>query len=185
MSGNGPAVDKRSLRTRNQIASALISLGHGGGLDRLTVRQLADAAGISRSTFYAHFPSLEDYLAESFGNMLERLAEHAARPPGQDARLLATEAILDHIASAPAYVAEISRSKYRPRMLRRGEDRLQLHVQRRLKVLRPNLNTTSRAATSRFVAGAFVALLREWMESGMKKPAADLRQQFEELTARL
>ena len=179
-------IDERAMRTRNSIAHAVIRIGQERGVDRLTVGELAREAGISRSTFYAHFGSLEHYLAQSFGNMVEGHASHAAHQAGpDDTRLLHIRSILDHVASAPAYVAHISRSRYRPGMLLAGEDRLRRFVERRLSALRPQLGSAERSAIACFVAAGFIGLLRDWMEGGMKRPPDVVQHQFEAMIARL
>lgn len=179
-------VDRRAIRTRNNIARAVIRLGQELGLDRLTVGQLSEAAGVSRSTFYAHYGSLEDYLSRSFATMLENMAAHAEHRAGPaDQRLLQCELILDHVAAAPGYVAVISQSRYRPRMLIAGEERLRRVLEARLQVFRPRLTAGARSDAARFVAGGFIAMLRHWMESGMTTPPAEFRARFEALIDRI
>src|SRR5687768_3577123 len=161
-------VDRRAIRTRNSIARAVIRLGQEGGLDRLTVGALSRAAGVSRSTFYAHYGSPDDYPSQSLAAMLANLSAHAQQRRGPvDPRLLQCELILDHIAAAPGYVDVISRSRYRPRMLAAGEERLRRVVESRLQLFRPRQAAGARSDTARFVAGGFIAMLRHWMESGM------------------
>ncbi len=179
-------VDRRAIRTRNSIARAVIRLGQELGVDRLTVRDLSQAAGVSRSTFYAHYGSLEDYLSRSFAAMLENMAMHAEHRAGpDDQRVLQCELILEHIAAAPGYVAVISRSRYRPRMLIAGEERLRRVVERRLELFRPRLTPVARSDAARFVAGGFVAMLRHWMESGMATTPGEFRTRFEALIDRI
>ena len=82
-------VDERVLRTRANIADAVIRIGQERGVDDLTVGELVREAGISRSTFYAHFGNLEHYLSQSFANMVEGMAAHGAYDAGPgDTRLL-------------------------------------------------------------------------------------------------
>src|SRR3954471_23818999 len=66
-----PIVDERTARTRAKIAHAIIGLGRQQPIDSITVGQLSREAGISRSTFYAHYGSLRDYLTRSYARMLE------------------------------------------------------------------------------------------------------------------
>lgn len=186
MSGNCSSIDERALRTRNSIAAAVIRLGPRRGVDRITVGELAVEAGISRSTFYAHFGSFEDYLARSFAGMVERLAEKAAsETTGPDAPLLCTQHILAHIHAAPQYVAAITRSRHRPTMLAAGEERLTVHLETRLRTLRPTLDRRRRATLARFVAAGFIGMLRSWMEGGMPRSPDDLRGEFEAMIAAL
>lgn len=179
-------IDERVLRTRNSIAHAVIRLGQEQGVDRLTVGQLSREAGISRSTFYSHFGSLEHYLAQSFATMVEGCALHEAGQAGPgDRRLLHVRMILDHAASAPRYAAQISKSRHRPAMLLAGEDSLSSHVERRLQMLRPALSGPDRSVLARFVAAGFIGLFRDWMTSGMKRSPETVERQFGALIAPL
>jgi AcrR family transcriptional regulator len=186
MSRKMTAIDERALRTRSNIARAVIRIGQERGVDDLTVGELAREAGIGRSTFYAHFGSLEEYLSQSFANMVEGMAAHDAHEAGPaDRRILHVRRILDHIAAAGRYADEISQSRHRPRMLAAGEERLRRHVESRLARLRPHLAESDRAALARFVASGFISVLRSWMERGRKQPAEAMQQQFEAIIDRL
>jgi AcrR family transcriptional regulator len=186
MSRKSTAIDERALRTRSNIARAVIRIGQERGVDDLTVGELAREAGISRSTFYAHFGSLEQYLSQSFANMVEGMAAHDAREAGpDDQRILHVRRILDHVAAAGRYADEITQSRHRPRMLAAGEERLRRQVEGRLARLRPTLAESERAALARFVAAGFIALLRSWMERGRRQSPEAVQRQFEAITARL
>jgi AcrR family transcriptional regulator len=51
----GDSDDARAVRTRAEIARALIALMHEKGFDNISVREICARAGVGRSTFYAHF----------------------------------------------------------------------------------------------------------------------------------
>jgi AcrR family transcriptional regulator len=180
------AIDERVFRTRNNIARAVIRIGRERGVDSLTVGELAREAGISRSTFYAHFGSLEHYLSRSFAAMVEGMAAQGAREAGPgDMRMLHVRRILDHVAAAGAYAHAISRSRHRPRMLAAGEERLRHYLDIRLTAIRPHLSESDRGALARFVAAGFIATLRCWMERGMAQSPEAMQRQFEDITGRL
>src|SRR6185312_7605439 len=69
-------IDKRARRTRELLAEALLSLGAQGALDALAVGDLTEEAGVSRSTFYQHFASKDDFLVRSWVDLLGRV-KHA------------------------------------------------------------------------------------------------------------
>ena len=186
MSRKVRAIDERVLRTRTNIARAVIRIGQERGVDDLTVGELAREAGISRSTFYAHFGSLQQYLAQSFAYMIEGHAAHGARAAGPaDTRLLHIRPILDHVYGAGRFADAIAHSRHRARMLAAGEEGLRRHVGRRLIALRPGLNDSERATLARFVAAGFIAMLRSWMERGRREAPEEVQRQFEEIIARL
>lgn len=52
---------------RRQIQEAVIRVGTESGMDGITVRDVAEAAGVAPGLIHHYFPSTDDLLAESFG----------------------------------------------------------------------------------------------------------------------
>ena len=69
LSGEEPA-DRRIRRTRALLHEALGSLIREKAYDRITVAQILDRAGVSRSTFYLHFRDKDDLLASGMRALL-------------------------------------------------------------------------------------------------------------------
>lgn len=62
-------------RTREAIVAALRELVSRRPVDQVTVDQIAEAAGISRRTFFNYFPGVAALLSEIIGSHTERLAD--------------------------------------------------------------------------------------------------------------
>jgi AcrR family transcriptional regulator len=56
----GESGDARAVRTRGEIATALIELMHEKGFDDISVQEICERAGVGRSTFYAHFQDKDE-----------------------------------------------------------------------------------------------------------------------------
>jgi AcrR family transcriptional regulator len=56
----GDSNDARAVRTRGELASALIALMHVKGFDDITVQNICERAKVGRSTFYAHFQDKDE-----------------------------------------------------------------------------------------------------------------------------
>jgi AcrR family transcriptional regulator len=56
----GASDDARSVRTRADLAAALIALMHTTAFDGISVQAICARAGVGRSTFYAHFHDKDD-----------------------------------------------------------------------------------------------------------------------------
>ncbi|GGK82489.1 TetR/AcrR family transcriptional regulator [Ornithinimicrobium pekingense] len=72
------ALGRRELnkaRTREAIVTALRGLVAQRPVDQVTVDQIAEAAGISRRTFFNYFPGVAGLLSEIIGSHTERLAD--------------------------------------------------------------------------------------------------------------
>ncbi len=62
--------DRRQVRTKRRIREALATLLEETSIEKITVKALADQADIDRKTFYLHYGSIGDLLAEIQGEFL-------------------------------------------------------------------------------------------------------------------
>lgn len=162
MSMNG-RIDRRSRETRMRIGEALLRLGGMRAIDDIKVGDLAREAGIARSTFYAHYEGLGDYLARSFADMLG----HFAIADGErSAAILPVESILDHVAHAGAGADKLAVHRHFPTMLVAGERALRRVAEQRLADRRPDIVASDRRILATMLAAGFLALLRDWIEQG-------------------
>ena len=86
---------------RVALAAAAEQLFVARGFEETTVEQIAEAAGVSRRTFFRYFESKEDVLAEH----AERFGEHfyrdlAARPPGEPPLVAIRNALVPALEAA-------------------------------------------------------------------------------------
>ena len=89
LSGGEPA-DRRIRRTRALLHEALGSLIREKAYDRITVAQILDRAGVSRSTFYIHFRDKDDLLASGMRALLfDALATDGAASSDTAERMVA------------------------------------------------------------------------------------------------
>lgn len=175
-------MDARAARTRELLAEALMSLGADGDIDALAVGELAGEAGVSRSTFYQHFASKDDFLVRSWVDMLGATeTAYAARYP-QRTDILPTRALFNHVASAGEFVKSLVKSEVYPRQMAAGEARLREIADANLKRQMPHWNAEQRREAAVFIAAGFVGLLRWWMESGLKQSPERMQSAFERLS---
>lgn len=65
--------DRRIVRTRQLLADALITLALERGYESLTIRTVAEFAGVGHRTFYRHYASLDDLLVQTLTNAFQEL----------------------------------------------------------------------------------------------------------------
>ena len=177
-------IDKRARRTRELLSEALLTLGAETELDALSVGTLADGAGVSRSTFYKHFASKDDFLNRAWVNLLEQTeAVFAARHPDRP-DIIASGPLFHHIAEQSAYVSSLIRSERYLRQMAAGEAKLRDIALANLQRLRPDWGRDRRHETAIYVAAGFVGLLRWWMESGLKRSPEAMQAAFAHLSER-
>lgn len=97
--------ERKKAETRVALASAALRLAVELGPERVTVDEIADAAGVSPRTFFNYFASKEDAILGNTSASTSRLVEHLAlRPltePPLDALRAAMHASVDHLQADP------------------------------------------------------------------------------------
>lgn len=176
-------IDKRARRTRALLAEALLSLGAETKIDDLAVGDLAAGAGVSRSTFYQHFASKDDFLVRSWVELLEATEAAYAKHFPERPDIIASRPLFHHVAGAGDFVRSIVRSEIYPRQMAAGEAKLRDIAEANLLRLEPGWSKERRRETAIYIAGGFVGLLRWWMESGLKRSPQDMQSAFERLSA--
>ena len=79
--------ETKKLQTRQAIAAAAMGLFVTRGFDRVTVAEIAGAAGVSEKTVFNYFPTKEDIFFDEVPERLEALRE-AVRQRGSDQSLV-------------------------------------------------------------------------------------------------
>lgn len=75
MKTKGKQTDRRVIRTKREILSALTKLMEQKSIDEITVREITDLAGINRGTFYLHYVDKYDLMEKSVNNLIIELRD--------------------------------------------------------------------------------------------------------------
>lgn len=68
-------MDKRIIRTRISIYNAIFELATEKQLNKISVIELCDRAGINKSTFYLHYKGMEDCIQQCFDYFISKIME--------------------------------------------------------------------------------------------------------------
>ncbi len=178
-------VDKRALRTRGALARALMKLAPQDGVDALQVHKLAAAAGIGRSTFYKHYSDKDDFFIKSFAGMVRAMDLRARETRHDyDAMLPALE-VYRHVEEARTFALSLATSGQFARTTAAREDVLRELAEQNLKRQRGGWNAARRQELAVVLAGAFVGLMRWWVEGGMRQHADEIAALYESVARRL
>ena len=81
-------MDPRIARTRRSLQEALFELARERGLDEISVADIAERAGVNRSSFYQHYSDKDTLLADAIdavveeaGTAIPAVGEITAEPP--------------------------------------------------------------------------------------------------------
>ncbi|HEY3611344.1 MAG TPA: helix-turn-helix domain-containing protein [Pseudonocardiaceae bacterium] len=85
---------------RERLVVAAVDLFTEQGYDATTVAQIAERAGVTKSTFFRHFPDKRELLAAGQETLSRLLAEGIAEAPGDASPLEAVAAGLERASSA-------------------------------------------------------------------------------------
>src|ERR1700748_3177340 len=121
--------DRKRMATRRRIAAAAAELVAERGLAPATAEHIADAADVSRATFFRYFNSKEDAVAEGMNtHWLDRITTALAAQP---AGLSAFEAVAGAFGALAQGFAEIEDQVRELGMLTRSSETLEawnLHI---------------------------------------------------------
>ncbi len=120
-----PTTDRRSIRTRQALRDALAAeIERTGDLSRVTVKAVADAAGVTRRTFYSHFKDIPDLVSQIEDETVEDVRVLVTRLAQTNLEEL--QEAISHLAPCPGSVDILEyfleRESYLPALLGDGGD---------------------------------------------------------------
>ncbi|WP_430867389.1 TetR/AcrR family transcriptional regulator [Demequina aurantiaca] len=68
-------MDARIVRTRSRLQEAFFALAQERGIDQVSVSDIAERAGVNRSTFYQHYADKETLLADALDVVAQQAYE--------------------------------------------------------------------------------------------------------------
>ena len=172
--------DRRVSRTRNRLAVTLRRLIQQKPLPEITVQDVLDEAGVSRSTFYAHFDDTEDLFLTDVDEFLQRMANWPSQAGEKSERLAAVREFFAHVGEAQSMRLALARSERLSDFFDLATEHFARGIERRLgEVPRSrSLAATEREATAQALAGALIAQLRWWVGRRQRPTAAQMDEWF-------
>jgi AcrR family transcriptional regulator len=180
--------DKRVVRTRELLRGALRTLLATRSLDSISVALLCRVAGVHRTTFYGHAPSVHQFALAEFSRDIDRLTTVPVEPGVETPRHVAArydasmQTVLAHIrGERPAYRALLtsdSRGAFRSALesVVRPHANDALEVFATLQVAGTPTTAHERSEAAAFIAGALVGTLDVWaMSDETDEVAASVR----------
>jgi AcrR family transcriptional regulator len=78
---NAQKMDRRVIRTREALRTALLALISEKDYEEITVEEITERANVGRATFYLHYKAKEDLLLEEFHEISGKKALELAQTP--------------------------------------------------------------------------------------------------------
>ncbi|MER7128334.1 TetR/AcrR family transcriptional regulator [Streptosporangium saharense] len=176
--GRAPLGDRRVRRTQKALQRALIELVEEQDLSRLSVADVAERAGVSRSTFYDHYRDVHELAEAACTVMVDELIG-AVPGPGADATRDAPGRLLAFFTTLAEHAG-----LYRALLGPSGSARVIAHIRRRATAA--GYAGARQAAgegapdgdphdvPAAFAAGALVGVAADWLERGCPRTPAEM-----------
>jgi len=175
--------DRRVQRTRDALGDALITLMHEKPFDNITVQDVLDLAGISRSTFYAHFRDKDDLFLSDADEFFEHMANLLTKTGEVSNRVAPVREMFAHVAEiGKFYDTLVASGKFQDAM-ELAQGHFARGIEQRLAKLSPSSANTaaSRAALAYGFAGAMLSMMSWWLDHGQPSSPADMDKAFHQI----
>ena len=183
-SGPGRRPDPRSARTRDRLGDALIELLLAKPFDDITVREVLDRAGVSRSTFYEHYRDKNDLFLSDVDEFFAMMSTLLTRRNDPSARVAPVAELFAHVAAARSLYAALVESGRLSDVRELGEAHFARSIAERLARRRREVPPPSPevlGALAQALAGSLFSLLAWWVRQGMTATPAEMDRIFHRL----
>jgi AcrR family transcriptional regulator len=180
LAGSTKKTDARVRRTRDALGDALVALMQEKSFDTITVQDVLDRAGVSRSTFYTHYSDKDDLLMSDAEEFFEALSIALSEHGDKSDRVFPVKEFFSHLSDVqPFYKALVKSGKFQENMeLARGH--FARGIERRLAEMprSKDIPGNELPAIAFTHAGALLSLLTWWLDRGMREPPAEMDELF-------
>jgi AcrR family transcriptional regulator len=167
--------DRRVLRTRRALGTALVELMLAHNFDDITVQQILDRARVGRATFYTHFRNKHDLLLSDAERYFEWLERQFLETAGTSRRLAPVAELFSHVVEYQHFRHALEKSSMREPAFDLLTGYLAQIIQRRMGeiyTVTPSAGLPPNAM-ARMFAAALVEMMRWWL---IHRPDANARE---------
>ena len=163
--------DKRVKRTRNALGDAMITLMQEKPFEEVTVQQVLERAGVSRSTFYEHYSGKDDLFLSDAEEFFEMMASSLERRKEASHRVAPVAEMFQHFSEMGELFRALSESGKLHDVMEISRGLFARGIEQRLagSAAAKKMSPMERAMSAEAYAGAFIALATWWV--GRKKRA--------------
>lgn len=175
--------DRRVQRTRDALGDALITLMREKPFNAITVQEVLDLAGVSRSTFYTHFHDKDDLFLSNADDSFHHMANLLALRDEASQRVAPVRELLAHAASLGEFHAALVASGKHQDAMELAREHFAHGIEQRLAKLAPaHANASAgRAALAYTLTGAMFSLASWWLDSGKPASPAQMDEVFHQM----
>src|SRR5882724_4985340 len=161
--------DQRVRRTRDRLGDALVELLVQKPFDDITVQDVLDRAGVSRSTFYTHYRDKNDLFLSDAEEFFEAMATALSRFGDKSERVAPVQELFAHVGEVRPFYNALVESGRMHDVMELGQEHFARGIEQRLKEISRSRTIPSnrRSAIAHGLAGSLFSLLTWWVHHGM------------------
>ncbi|MHA3704749.1 TetR/AcrR family transcriptional regulator [Jatrophihabitans sp. YIM 134969] len=161
--------DARAVRTRAKLVDAFHEVVRDTDPDEISVSALTRAAGVNRTSFYAHFSSPEDLAVHALGDLLDVVSsadiilrsEHAVT--AEEASRRALREIVDFVWERRASYTRLLGPAAPARVPAAVTEAFAAHATRSLRLMPNRPDDADPAVTAQFIAAGVLVVVGRWL----------------------
>ena len=173
--------DRRITRSRRLLGEALLELIQEQSFDAITIRDITERADIGYATFFRHYDSKEELLAEQLENIIRQIEELAGERSGDYFQREGT-LLYEHARENELLYRGLLGGHVNAQVIRRLRDAL-------INVIKPHLKGHIEEEellvpfdiAVNHVAAAALEMVAWWLENNMPYPPGDMGSYYERL----
>lgn len=176
--------NRRTARTRDTLGDALVALMQEQPFDSITIQQLLDHAGVSRSTFYTHFRDKQDLFLSDVEDFFDKTSNHLTHTHAPAHRLAPVRELFTHVADVRGFQTALVISGKWTDVRDLGIGIFARSIEQRLPAAGIILPPPELRATAHALAGALFSLLEWWLTSPKQPSPEEMDTLFHRLAKR-
>src|SRR5450432_1185908 len=175
--------DQRVRRTRDRLGDALVGLLVQKPFDDITVQDVLDGAGVSRSTFYTHYRDKNDLFLTDAEEFFEAMATALSRFGDKSERVAPVQELFAHVGEVRPFYNALIESGRMPDVMELGQEHFARGIEKRLSEIprARKIQPDRRGAIAHGLAGNLFSLLAWWVRQGMTLSPEEMDKLFHKL----
>lgn len=182
----GKSDDARALRSRDELAWALIGLMHEKSYDDISVLDICERAGVGRSTFYAHFTDKDEMFVRHIVLFGEMMGQRLNWDPVADSFRFDLRFVLTHVRDMRPVYDSLARSRKVDLVVGVWRNKFAEGFEKRIRESRGTATQSMPADLLAWhIASTAINLLTWWLDHGYPLEPQAMEDNFHRLLAGL
>lgn len=184
----GASDDSRAVRTRGELASALIALMHEKGFDDISVQEICERAQVGRSTFYAHFQDKNELFIRHTVAFGRALGEQLVWDEALGSYRFPASRLFEHVRQMKPLFDSLARARKTEFIMKVWHNNIAEVFEQRVLAVRGGESkaaTLPAAILAQQLAGTLMTLMVWWTDHHYPFAVHEMEKQFQHLIAGL